>query len=190
MTVLSKSKVLAYLQCPRRLWLEVHQPGLRTDSSATTASFATGHQVGAVSRTVYDPDSQGVFLDIKTLGLKGLIAATQTALTERKIIFEAGFQANGSLSLADILIPVEDAVGPAWRMVEVKSSTSVKEYHVKDLAVQTAIAKKQLNLPASPQLLLNIFEVNMFEKIPLDQLVVDTILNFDDHPYDNQMFLF
>ena len=140
MTVLSKSKVLAYLQCPRRLWLEVHQPGLRTDSSATTASFATGHQVGAVSRTVYDPDSQGVFLDIKTLGLKGLIAATQTALTERKIIFEAGFQANGSLSLADILIPVEDAVGPAWRMVEVKSSTSVKEYHVKDLAVQTAIA--------------------------------------------------
>ena len=140
MTVLTKSKVLAYLQCPKRLWLEVHQPGLRTDSSATAASFATGHQVGAVSRTVYDPNSQGVFLDIKTLGLKGLIAATQSALTERKIIFEAGFQANGTLSLADILIPVEDATGQAWRMVEVKSSTSVKEYHVKDLAVQTAIA--------------------------------------------------
>ena len=44
------------------------------------------------------------------------------------------------------------------------------------------IAKKQLNLPALPQLLLNIFEVNMFEKIPLDQLVVDATLNFDDHP--------
>ena len=51
------------------------------------------------------------------------------------------------------------------------------------------IAKKRLNLPASPQLLLNIFEVNMFEKIPLDQLVTDTILNFDDHPLSNQLFL-
>ena len=52
------------------------------------------------------------------------------------------------------------------------------------------IARKRLNLPASPQLLLNIFEVNMFEKTPIDQLVADAILNFDDHPIDNQMFLF
>jgi len=51
------------------------------------------------------------------------------------------------------------------------------------------IAKKRLNLPASPQLL-NIFEVNMFEKIPIDQLVVEAILNIDDHPLANQMFLF
>jgi hypothetical protein len=52
------------------------------------------------------------------------------------------------------------------------------------------IARKRLNLPASPQLLLNIFEVNMFEKTPIDQLVADAILNFDDHPFDNQMLLF
>ena len=140
MAVLSKSKILAYLQCPKRLWLEVHQPQSRTDSSATTASFATGHAVGDVSRQIYDPDGTGIFLNIKTLGLDGLVAATQTALAERKTILEAGFQANGTLSLADILIPVEHASGPAWRMVEVKSSSSVKEYHVKDLAVQTAIA--------------------------------------------------
>ena len=140
MAALSKSKILAYLQCPKRLWLEVHQPQSRTDSSATTASFATGHAVGDVSRQIYDPDGTGIFLNIKTLGLDGLVAATQTALAERKTILEAGFQANGTLSLADILIPVEHASGPAWRMVEVKSSSSVKEYHVKDLAVQTAIA--------------------------------------------------
>ncbi len=29
----------------------------------------------------------------------------------------------------------------------------------------------------------------MFEKIPLDQLVTDTILNFDDYPLSNQLFL-
>ena len=31
------------------------------------------------------------------------------------------------------------------------------------------IARKQLELPTSPQILLNIFEVNIFEKIPLDK---------------------
>lgn len=52
------------------------------------------------------------------------------------------------------------------------------------------IARKRLNLPASPQILLNIFEVNMFEKIPLDQLVTDALLNFEDTSSDNQLNLF
>ena len=51
------------------------------------------------------------------------------------------------------------------------------------------IARKRLNLPASPQLLLNILEVNMFEKTPIDQLVANAVLNFDDLPFDNQMNL-
>lgn len=52
------------------------------------------------------------------------------------------------------------------------------------------IVRKRLNLPASPQILLNIFEVNMFEKTPIDQLVTDALLNFDDYPIDNQLNLF
>lgn len=52
------------------------------------------------------------------------------------------------------------------------------------------IARKRLNLPTSPQLLLNILEVNMFEKTPIDQLVADALLNFDKLPMDNQMNLF
>jgi hypothetical protein len=45
MRTLSKSKLLAYRECPKRLWLEVHCPKLREDSAATQASFAVGHQV-------------------------------------------------------------------------------------------------------------------------------------------------
>ena len=52
------------------------------------------------------------------------------------------------------------------------------------------IARKRLNLPASPQILLNIFEVNMFEKISIDQLVTDALLNLDDAYLDNQLTLF
>jgi len=51
------------------------------------------------------------------------------------------------------------------------------------------IARKRLNLPASPQLLLNIFEVNMFEKMQLDKLVFDALLHISDDPVDKQMIL-
>lgn len=35
MRTLSKSKLLAFRQCPKRLWLEIHAPQLREDSGAT-----------------------------------------------------------------------------------------------------------------------------------------------------------
>ena len=50
MRPLSKSKLLAFRQCPKRLWLDVHQPELRADSGPAVASFATGHQVGDIAR--------------------------------------------------------------------------------------------------------------------------------------------
>jgi len=50
MRILSKSKLLAFRQCPKRLWLEIHRPELREDSAASQASFATGHLVGEIAR--------------------------------------------------------------------------------------------------------------------------------------------
>jgi hypothetical protein len=42
--------------------------------------------------------------------------------------------------LADVLLPVD---GGQWRMVEVKSSTSVKPYHRDDVALQARLARSQ-----------------------------------------------
>lgn len=39
---LSKSKLIAYRQCPRRLWLELHRRDLREDSPGTEARFRAG----------------------------------------------------------------------------------------------------------------------------------------------------
>ena len=47
---LSKSKLLSSLQCPKRLWLEIHRPDLTEVSPATEQSFAVGHRVGEVAR--------------------------------------------------------------------------------------------------------------------------------------------
>lgn len=49
------------------------------------------------------------------------------------------------------------------------------------------IARKHLNLLVSPQLLLNIIEVNLFEKTQIDKLVFDALLDFSGKPIDNQM---
>jgi len=52
------------------------------------------------------------------------------------------------------------------------------------------IAKKRLALDVSPQIFLNLIEVNMFEKITLNQMVSDALLNIDDPMLDNQLNLF
>jgi hypothetical protein len=56
---LSKSKLLAFRQCPKRVWLEVHRPDLRVDTQDTEARFQVGHKVGEIARRLYDPKSFG-----------------------------------------------------------------------------------------------------------------------------------
>ncbi len=53
-----------------------------------------------------------------------------------------------------------------------------------------AIVKKRLNLPGSLHTILQILEVNLFEKIPISQLVEDTINHENEYRDDNQLNLF
>lgn len=138
---LSKSKLLAYRQCPKRLWLEVHRPELRADSAAAQASFAIGYQVGEMARMLYDPKGKGVLLDAQTDGYAPTFARTQELLAGKQPIFEAGFRIDGALAFADVLLPVRKGGKAAWRMVEVKSSTEVKDYHRDDAAIQSYVAR-------------------------------------------------
>jgi hypothetical protein len=137
MRSLSKSKLMAFRQCPRRLWLEVHAPQRKEDSAQTQSSYRAGLSVGEIARSLYDPQGQGVLIDLETLGFPAVFDATARALQERQPIFEAAFTAGGGLALADVLLPVGAST---WRMVEVKSSTSVKDPQREDLAIQAHIA--------------------------------------------------
>ncbi len=141
MRTLSKSKLIAFRQCPKRLWLEVHRPGLREDSSATQASFASGHQVGDIAQRLYDPECKGALIDPQAEGFDAAFDRTQDLLKSSQPIFEAGFRAEGALAFADVMLPVRKGGKRAWRMVEVKSSTSVKDYHRDDAAVQALLAR-------------------------------------------------
>ncbi|SEJ91284.1 protein of unknown function [Paraburkholderia diazotrophica] len=142
MRPLSKSKLMAYRQCAKRLWLEVHRPGLREDSAATRASFRTGHQVGALAQRLYDVKGEGTTIELRLGNVNEALARTQDALCTSGPIFEAGFAIDGALSFADVMLRTDTSDSTAWHMVEVKSSTEIKDYYLDDAAIQAFIVKR------------------------------------------------
>jgi hypothetical protein len=130
--MLSKSRLISAWQCPRRLHLEKHHPEYGVVSSQTESLFATGHRVGEIAQRLYGtPASVEIEFDKRT----GLMVHRTHALIDNGAdypIFEATFRYEGVLVRADVLIPD----GAGWRIIEVKASTSVKDYHVLDCAIQ------------------------------------------------------
>ena len=133
---LSKSKIAAFEQCAKRLWLQVHHPDLAEVDDAAAAGFAAGHVVGALAYALHP---KGVMVD----AMPNLIAALDT--TDRLLrdghegpIFEATFSHDGILVRVDIL--ERDGAG-GWKIREVKSSTRAKDHHEGDLATQVWVAQ-------------------------------------------------
>ena len=131
---------MAWRQCPKRLWLEIHRPDLRDDSGSETA-FQIGYAVGEIARRIYVPNGEGNTIDIATLGHKDALATSAELLTLcEEPIFEAGFTADGALAYADVMLPERAESLAAWKMIEIKSSTHIKDYHRDDIAIQAHIA--------------------------------------------------
>jgi len=99
--------------------------------------FAAGHEAGAVACSLH-PD--GVMVEAEP-DLSAAIARTRELFDQghNAAIFEATFSHEGVLVRVDIMEP--DGKG-SWRVAEVKSSTSVKDYHLGDLATQIWVMTK------------------------------------------------
>jgi hypothetical protein len=138
---LSKSKLMAFRQCQRRLWLEVHYPELREDSDAAKSRYETGYRVGETARRLYDPKGRGAVIDLDAEGYAQALERTGALLETSQPIFEAGFAASGGIAFADVMLPVIRKGERVWRMVEVKSSTRVKDYQREDVAVHAHVAR-------------------------------------------------
>jgi hypothetical protein len=128
---LSKSRITAYEQCPRKLWLSVHRPDLITSDPVAEVQFHTGHQIGAIACAL-EPD--GVMIDAVP-DLTAALNQTRALIDQGHPgpLFEATFVHDGVLVRVDVL-----ARGPegGWVLAEVKSTTGVKAYHHGDLATQ------------------------------------------------------
>lgn len=138
---LSKSKFLSGLQCHKRLYLEIHQPFLATKpDAATQAMFEMGTEVGELARSRFPG---GVLVSAGYRQSEAALAQTAALIGDPAVpaIFEAAFLHSGVLIRADVLERVPGAAGEAsgWRLIEVKSSTRVKDIHLEDLAIQSEV---------------------------------------------------
>ena len=133
---LSKSRITAWRQCPKRLWLQVYHSELVEISGQAQRAFQIGHEVGAIAQHLC-PD--GILIEDDD-NLAAAITATKFAMNRHpdRPLFEATFEHDGLLVRADVLLPTN----MGYRMTEVKASTSVKPYHVGDCAVQAWVLQQ------------------------------------------------
>ena len=135
---LSKSKFISGLQCQKRLHLEIYQPYLATPPDAgTQAILDMGTEVGELARRRF-PDGRLVTAGYRQS--EAALAQTTALMADESVpaIYEAAIMADGVLVRVDILerVRAEGGTAAGWRLIEVKSSTRVKDVHLDDLALQ------------------------------------------------------
>ena len=126
---LTKSKYLTGLECPRYLWMLIHNPDkIREKNIVEEFIIEEGNKVGEIAKRLF-PDGK----DVPFEDFKSNIEKTKEFLKENKILFEAGFLRDNCSSRMDILVPVGKN---EFDIVEVKSSTRVKDVNIFDVAFQ------------------------------------------------------
>lgn len=135
---LSKSRFVAGWSCPRLLWWRVHnrdapemQPGI-----ADQDRMEQGNEVGFLATQRYPG---GVLIDLPYDQMGAKVEATRAALADgAPAIFEASFMEDGVFVAVDIL----ERLTEGFRLIEVKSSTSVKDEHIPDVAIQVHVLQR------------------------------------------------
>lgn len=134
--LLTKSKYMNGLQCLKLLWLIFNDPARVPEPDASTQHiFDQGHLVGELAKQLYPGG-----INIPHDNFRENINRTTQFLASRKPLFEAGFMVDKLFCRVDILNPAQDG---RWDIVEVKSSTAVKEENLHDVAFQKFCLEKQ-----------------------------------------------
>ena len=134
---ISKSKFCAGVQCLKRLYLQVHQPELATEpDGATEAIIQQGQEVGMLARRLFPGG-----VEVCERSLDQAIRTTRELVANPEIpaIFEGVFEHGGVLVKVDILHRRRDG---RWRLIEVKSTSDVKDHHYEDVAIQYRVVSR------------------------------------------------
>lgn len=133
---LSKSRITAFEQCPKKLWLSVHRKEQAQWDDGSEARFAAGNSVGDAACSIHP---EGVMIEaVPHLSTALATTAELVASDHPGPIFEATFQHEGVLVRVDVL----ERAGNGWHAAEVKSSSGVKDYHHGDLATQIWVMRE------------------------------------------------
>jgi len=135
--LLSKSKYIRGLQCERALWLDVHEPRLARYTAEQMRRFDRGRDFEYAFKSRF-PD--GIDLSAELGRNVDLYPARTAELLDlrpcsaaKTVLFEAGFQYDDVLVLADVVCQRDDG---SLDIYEVKSGTTLSDTYRRDAALQ------------------------------------------------------
>lgn len=135
---LSKSRFCYGLQCLKQLWWRVNEPKAPelVTGPALQAVFERGHLVGERAQQEFPG---GTLIGHEYWEVEKKVADTRAAVRAKApAIYEASFQEDGVFVAVDIL----ERGRKGHTIVEVKSSSSVKEQYIPDVAIQLHVARQ------------------------------------------------
>ena len=129
MALLTKSKYIAGLQCPKLLWFLINDKDKIPEFSKDAQhKMDIGTEVGVLATKLF-PNG----ISIPTDDFKANLNITKENLSQNLPLFEAGIMANNCFSRIDILKPNSNG---SYDIIEVKSGTRVKDENISDVSFQ------------------------------------------------------
>lgn len=130
--MLTKSDFIKYLQCPKYLWLHKHRKDLiptEVDENLQKV-FDTGYEIESYAYKLFPGGAEA-----QVAGFNESIARSKQLMAQKTpLIYQPTISGKELFCRADII--KLNADGVSWDIYEVKSSTSVKDLNLHDLAFQ------------------------------------------------------
>ena len=143
--LITKTKFLAGIQCLKRLYLIAYSPELAAQpDESDQAIIDQGQEVGLLAQQMFPG---GLTVDCRDREQAIRMTRELVANPEVPAIFEGAFEHRGVFARVDILHRRRDQ---RWRLIEVKSTTDVKDHHLDDVAIQhRVVSRSGVDLAAS-----------------------------------------
>lgn len=138
---ISKSDYIKGLQCSKALWFSNYRKDLKIPIDEKPQNlFDTGNEINDLARKCFAEGKKAAdnYFDIE----KSCHLTKELIKQGNQVIFEATaiIEADGSHARIDILRKSE--ILGKWNLIEVKGSTSVKDYHIDDMSFQYHVFSK------------------------------------------------
>jgi hypothetical protein len=131
---LSKSKIISLLQCEKKLWMSSYKKDDASHELVVSSRMESGTTLGTLARELFPGGSLVENFDPSSAEVRTKLLLQKKAGP----IYEAMFIYNDIQVFIDILVPEKDG----YHLIEIKSSTKVRDQHIIDAAIQTWVAKK------------------------------------------------
>jgi len=140
---ISKTQFLAFMQCPKNIWLKIHRPELHEKfelSEFEKHLMEQGNEVESCARNLFPGG-----IEVVSRGEDACRETVRLMASKVPTIFQSTFIADGFIARNDMLS--YDAKNDCWDLYEVKGTNKLKEGgpdhdHIDDIAFQVSVLNR------------------------------------------------